>query len=89
MWRPLAAERPLIAKKWDYSDRRKMAPGRPSISAEVARLVLRMAKENPTWGYDRIQGALSNLDHEISDTAVGNILKEHGIEAAPERKSLL
>ena len=45
-----------------------------------------MARENPTWGYDRIQGALANLGHKISDTTVGNILREHGIEPAPERK---
>ena len=45
-----------------------------------------MAEENPTWGYDRIQGALANIGHKISDSTVGNILKEHGIEPAPERK---
>ena len=45
-----------------------------------------MAQENPSWGYDRIQGALANLGHEISDQSVGNILKEHGIEPAPQRK---
>jgi len=45
-----------------------------------------MARENPGWGYDRIQGALANLGHEVSDQTVGNILKEHGIEPAPERK---
>ncbi len=45
-----------------------------------------MARENPTWGYDRIQGALSNIGHEISDTTVGNILRDNGIEPAPERK---
>ncbi len=78
--------RRLIAEKWDYSDRRKKAPGRPPVSDLVVELVLRMARENPTWGYDRIQGALANLVHEISDTTVGNILKEHGIEPAPERK---
>ena len=54
--------------------------GRPAISDEVKQLVLRMAKENPDWGYDRIQGALANLGHEISDQTVGNILKAHGIE---------
>ena len=48
--------------------------------------MVRMARENPTWGYDRIQGALANLGHEVSDQTVGNILKEHGIEPAPERK---
>jgi transposase InsO family protein len=45
-----------------------------------------MARENPTWGYDRIEGALANLGHKISDTTVGNILRDHGIEPAPERK---
>jgi len=45
-----------------------------------------MAKENPDWGYDRIQGALANLGHTISDQTVGNILKAHGLEPAAERK---
>jgi transposase InsO family protein len=49
-------------------------------------MVLQMARENPSWGYDRIVGALANLGHEISDQTVGNILKAHGIEPAPERK---
>ena len=48
--------RMLVAKKWDYSDRRKKV-GRPAVSQEVVTLVLRMARENPSWGYDRIQGA--------------------------------
>ena len=78
--------RMLIAKKWDYSDRRKKKPGRPPVSDEVKRLVVQMACENPSWGYDRIQGALANLGHKVSDQTVGNILKEHGIEPAPERK---
>ena len=45
-----------------------------------------MARDNPSWGYDRIQKALSNLGYEISDTTVGNILRANGIEPAPERK---
>jgi transposase InsO family protein len=45
-----------------------------------------MAKENPSWGYDRIQGALANLGHPVSDRTVGNILKAYGIEPAPDRK---
>ena len=45
-----------------------------------------MARENPTWGYDRIQGVLSNLGYKISDMTVGNILRANGIEPAPERK---
>jgi putative transposase len=78
----------LVAKKWDYSQRRQKPVGRPSVSEEVTELVLRIAKENPSWGYDRIQGALANLHHEISDTTVANILKAHGIEPAPERKRM-
>lgn len=77
--------RELVAKKWDYSDRRKVA-GRPRVKREIVDLVLRMARENPSWGYDRIKGALANLGYEVSDQTVGNILKEHGIEPAPERK---
>ena len=47
---------------------------------------MRFARENPTWGYDRIEGALTNLGHEVSDQTVGNILKDHGIEPAGDRK---
>ena len=78
--------RHLVAQKWDYSARRTKQPGRPPVAAEVRELVLRMASENPTWGYDRIQGALANLGHTVSDSTVGNILKQHGIEPAPTRK---
>ena len=53
---------------------------------EIVDLVLRMAKENPDWGYDRIQGALANVGYHISDSTVGNILKSHRIEPAPDRK---
>ena len=77
--------RELIAAKWDYIERRKKI-GRPAISADVVELVLRMARENPSWGFDRIQGALANLGHLISDKSVGNILKAHGIDPAPDRK---
>ena len=76
----------LVARKWDYSDRRMKRPGRPAISQEVQQLVVRLANENPRWGYDRIQGALANLGHDISDRTVGNILKQHGIEPAPDRQ---
>ena len=78
--------RMLVAKKWDYSDRRRKAPGRPTLSDEIRRLVVRMAHENPSWGDDRIAGAMQNLGHDVSDQSVGNILKAHGIEPAPNRK---
>ena len=77
--------RELVALKWNYSERRQKI-GRPPISQEVINLVLRMAHENPTWGYDRIQGTLANLGHVISDQSVGNILQKHGIEPTQTRK---
>ncbi len=76
--------RMLIAQKWDYSHRRARI-GRLPTSQGTVDLVLRMARENPTWGYDRIQGGLANPGDIISDTTGGNILKAHGIEPTPER----
>jgi transposase InsO family protein len=81
----LAWHRKLIAKKFDGSQHRE-APGRPPIDAELEALVVRMARENRTWGYDRIAGALQHVGYTISDQTVGNILKRHGIPSAPERK---
>ena len=78
--------RELVAKKWNYSDLRKKKPGRPRVRQVIVDLVLRLAKENPTWGFDRIQGALTNVGYHISDTTDGNILKAHGVEPAPERQ---
>ena len=69
--------RHLVAAKWDYSKRRKPS-GRARIPKEVAKLVLKFAKENPTRGYDRIQGALANIGHKISDTSVRNIPRPTG-----------
>ena len=77
--------RRLVAKKWDYSDRRKTT-GRPATEAELVKLVVEIARANPIWGYDRIQGALANLGHNLSASTIGNILRDHGIEPAPDRK---
>jgi len=75
--------RKLIARKWTCA---RTGPGRPSIAKAITELVLRMARENTTWGYDRLQGALANLGYIVSSSTVANILKRHGIEPAPERK---
>ena len=75
--------RKLIARKWTYA---RKGPGRPSITKEITDLLLHMARENTSWGYDRLQGALANLGYLISSSTVANILKRHGIEPAPERK---
>ncbi len=78
--------RQLVAQKFDGSQQRK-TPGRPPIDQELEALVVRMARENRSWGYDRIVGALANLGHTLSDQTVGNILKRHGLPPAPERKT--
>lgn len=69
----------------DNSERPKFV-GRPRVDQEVEDWVLRMARENRSWGYDRIQGSLKHLGYTISDQTVGNVLKRHGISPAPERK---
>ncbi|HEY6368998.1 MAG TPA: integrase core domain-containing protein [Candidatus Sulfotelmatobacter sp.] len=79
----LAWHRKLIAQKYDGSGKR--GPGRPRTAAETEDLVVRMAEENRDWGYRRIQGALSNLGHEIARSTIAEILARHGIEPAPER----
>src|SRR6266851_4581328 len=79
----LAWHRKLIAQKYDGSGKR--GPGRPRTAREVEALVVRMAQENRDWGYRRIQGALSNLGHELARSTIAEILKRHGIEPAPER----
>lgn len=56
------------------------------MEAELEALILRLAKENKSWGYDRIVGALANLGYTVSDQTVGNILKRQGLAPAPERK---
>ena len=75
--------RKLIADKYDGSVRRR--PGRPVTQKEIEALIVRMATENRDWGYLRIQGALSNLGHELARSTIANILKRNGIEPAPER----
>jgi putative transposase len=82
----LGWHRKFVAQKFDGSTQRK-APGRPMIDQELEALVVRMAQENRSGGYDRIGGALANLGYTISDQTVGNILKRHGLPPAPERKT--
>jgi transposase len=77
--------RELIENPEQRSDSRHAA-GRPRIDQEVVSLVLRMAKENESWGYKRIQGQLSNVGFRIGKSSVANILKAHGIEPAPTRR---
>jgi len=75
--------RELVCAKWDYSQRR--GPGRPRVRKDIVNLIVRMALHNPSWGYTRIKGALANLGHQVGRGTIANILKENGIEPAPER----
>jgi transposase len=79
----LAWHRKLIAEKYDGS--RKRGSGRPRTADELEALVVRMAEENREWVYRRIQGALSNLGHELARSTIADILRRHGIDPAPER----
>jgi len=76
--------RQLIARKYDGSKKRE--PGRPRMMQTIRELIVRMATKNPHWGYDRIEGALSNLGHRVSDTTIGRVLQEYGVEPAPRRQ---
>ncbi len=76
--------RELIAKKYDGSKHRR--PGRPRKPEELRALVVRMARENTSWGYTRIRDAMGNLGNVIGRTTVQEILKDHGIAPAPERR---
>ncbi len=75
--------RQLIARKYDGSSKRR--PGRPRVMEVIRELAIRMAKGNERWGYTRIQGALSNLGHRVSRSTVRRILKDQGIDPAPQR----
>jgi putative transposase len=75
----LAWHRRLITRKWTYPGR----PGRPGTNQEIRDLVLRLAQENPAWGYRRVHGELSRLDHQISEATVRRILRARRHRPAP------
>src|SRR5918996_2976176 len=76
--------RRLMVQKWTSKCRR---PGRPGLMKEIASLIVRMATENPAWGYSRIQGALKNLEHRVARSTVAKVLRDNGIPPAPGRPS--
>jgi hypothetical protein len=80
----LGWHRALVRRKWTY--RRMSRGGRPRISSELDALVLRLARENPRWGYRRIQGELGKLGHAASASAVRAALRRHRVPPAPQRR---
>jgi putative transposase len=72
----------LVAHRWTYP---RHEPGRPPVARPIRALVLRMARENPTWGYRRIQGELVGLGHPVAAATVWKLLKAAGIDPAPQR----
>ena len=78
--------RKLVAKKFDGSRFRKTV-GRPRIDHELEAIVLKFVAENPSWGYDRVVVALSNLGFTVSDQTDANVLKRNGIPPVPNRNS--
>ncbi|MGZ6880868.1 MAG: integrase core domain-containing protein [Mycobacteriaceae bacterium] len=75
--------RHLVARKWTFTGRRRL--GRPSTGVSVKTLIVRMARENPTWGHRRIQGELARLGYAIAASTVWEILHAAGIDPAPRR----
>ena len=74
--------RQLIARRWTYSHR---TPGRPPLERSLRELILRLAEENPHWGYKRIVGELKGLGIPVSATSVRKVLLEAGLQPAPQR----
>src|SRR6266700_3987468 len=79
----LTWHRKLAAGKYDPSNRRK--PGRPPTVPSIARIIVRLAKENPLWGYRRIHGEITKLGVTVAQSTVWEILRKAGIDPAPRR----
>jgi len=74
--------RRLIALKWSYGASRV---GRPGLMKAIRSLIVRMARENSTWGYCRIQGELRAVGHKVATSTIAKVLKDNGVRPAPQR----
>ena len=81
----VAWHRALITRNYDGHLRR--GPGRPPVTEEIRQWVVRVASENRSWGYTRIQRALANLNLQVGRETIAHILREHGMEPAAEREN--
>jgi putative transposase len=72
----------LVVRRWTYPRRR---PGRPPTDPMIVALVLRLAGENSSWGYERIRGELKHLGYEVSGATIRRILRRSGLGPAPRR----
>jgi putative transposase len=79
----LGWHRALVRRKWTF--RHQRTPGRPRIGAELEHLIVRLAGENPTWGYSRLQGELRKLGRRVVRTTINAVLRRHHILPAPTR----
>ena len=83
----LGWHRSLVRRKWAAFGRRR-GPGRPRIDGECRQLILRLATENPRWGYMRIRGELLKLGYVVSATSIRNLMQKHGVPTSSRRSRL-
>jgi putative transposase len=78
----LGWHRRMVARRWTYPH---AAPGRPTVPEELQALIVRLARENRRWGYQRIQGELAGLGYRVSASSIRRVLRAHGVGSAPAR----
>jgi putative transposase len=76
----------INSRQLEVIDFLRRRTGRPAVAIDVEQLVIRMAVENPAWGYTRLVGALDNLGRQVGRNAVKRVLRRHGLEPAPARR---